>query len=426
MMNILLLGSGGREHAFAWKLSQSKRCDKLYIVPGNGGAALCGEIVNMAANDFESIKRLVIEKNIGMVVPGSEDPLVKGIADFFMADDQLKDIPVIGPVKAGAMLECSKAFSKQFMLRHRIPTAAYRDFDAATIEMGVGFIESLQPPIVLKADGLAAGKGVIICPDKKEAAATLREMIGGMFGEAGSKVVIEEFLKGIEFSVFVLTDGKSYKILPTAKDYKRIGEGDTGPNTGGMGAVSPVPFVDEALMNKVESQIIKPTINGLKNDGIKYKGFLYFGLMNVGGNPFLIEYNCRMGDPETQAVIPRIKTDLVELFEAVAAERLDSVNLDIDARACVTVVVAAKGYPGNYEKEKVINGLDQVESSIVFHAGTKQQNGNILTNGGRVLAVSSFGKDFREAVKLSYDSIGKIQFDGMYCRKDIGGDLLKY
>jgi len=422
-MNILLLGSGGREHTFAWKLAQSKRYDKLYIAPGNGGTHQCGENVAIAADDFQAIKKFTLEKRISMVVVGPEDPLVKGIADFFLADDALKNIPVIGPVKSGAMLEGSKAYSKKFMQRHNIPTAAYREFNAGNVSEGKKFIDSLHPPIVLKADGLAAGKGVIICPGRKEAVATLEQMIGGMFGAASKTVVIEEFLKGIEFSVFALTDGKSYQLLPTAKDYKRIGEGDTGPNTGGMGAVSPVPFADDRLMRKAQSQIIEPTINGLKKDGINYKGFIYFGLMNVNGNPYVIEYNCRMGDPETEAVIPRIKNDLVELFEAVGSETLDKMRLEIDSRACVTVVLASGGYPGDYEKGKPISGLGDVKASIVFHAGTKFANGKLLTSGGRVLAVSSFGKNISEALRTSYASIAKISFEGMYCRRDIGMDV---
>ncbi|MDZ4846664.1 MAG: phosphoribosylamine--glycine ligase [Chitinophagales bacterium] len=422
-LKILLLGSGGREHAFAWKLAQSKRCEKLYIAPGNGGTSLCGENVAIAADDFPKIEQFVLGNNIGMVVVGPEDPLVKGIADYFLAKEALKKIPVIGPVQAGAQLEGSKAFSKKFMLRHNIPTAAYGEFNAGNLSEGKQFIDNMEPPIVLKADGLAAGKGVIISPTKEEAKATLDEMIGGMFGAASKTVVIEQFLKGIEFSVFALTDGKNYKLLPAAKDYKRIGDGDTGLNTGGMGAVSPVPFVDEALMQKVESLIIKPTMNGLQKDGIHYKGFLYFGLMNVQGEPFVIEYNTRMGDPETEVVIPRIKNDLVDLFEAVGNENLKDVTLEIDARACVTVVVASGGYPGSFEKGKKISGTDAVKESMVFHAGTKTENNETVTSGGRVLAVSSFGKDFKEAVKVSYASIDKISFEGMYCRKDIGFDL---
>jgi len=422
-LKILLLGSGGREHAFAWKLAQSKRCEKLYIAPGNGGTSLCGENVAIAADDFPKIEQFVLGNNIGMVVVGPEDPLVKGIADYFLAKEALKKIPVIGPVQAGAQLEGSKAFSKKFMLRHNIPTAAYGEFNAGNLSEGKQFIDNMEPPIVLKADGLAAGKGVIISPTKEEAKATLDEMIGGMFGAASKTVVIEQFLKGIEFSVFALTDGKNYKLLPAAKDYKRIGDGDTGLNTGGMGAVSPVPFVDEALMQKVESLIIKPTMNGLQKDGIHYKGFLYFGLMNVQGEPFVIEYNTRMGDPETEVVIPRIKNDLVDLFEAVGNENLKDVTLEIDARACVTVVVASGGYPGSFEKGKKISGTDAAKESMVFHAGTKTENNETVTSGGRVLAVSSFGKDFKEAVTVSYASIDKISFEGMYCRKDIGFDL---
>ena len=422
-MKILLLGSGGREHAFAWKLAQSNRCEKLYIAPGNGGTAQCGENVAIAADDFQKIEQFVLEKKIAMVVVGPEDPLVKGIADYFLSKEKLKNIPVIGPVKAGAQLEGSKAFSKKFMARHDIPTAAYGEFTVQTLAEGKKFIDAMQPPIVLKADGLAAGKGVIISPTKEEAKATLEAMLQGMFGAASKTVVIEEFLRGIEFSVFALTDGISYKLLPAAKDYKRIGEGDTGLNTGGMGAVSPVPFADDELMRKTENRIIQPTMEGLKKDGITYKGFLYFGLMNVNGDPYVIEYNARMGDPETEVVIPRIKNDLVEVFESVGNETLKDVTFETDARACVTVVVASGGYPGNFEKGKIITGTSSVRDSIVFHAGTKLENGNLLTNGGRVLAVSSFGKNFKEAAETSYESIRSISFEGMYCRKDIGFDL---
>lgn len=424
-MNILLLGSGGREHALAWKLSQSKKCSGLFIAPGNGGTSLCGENIPVASDDFGEIKKICIHHRISMVVAGSEDPLVKGIADFFLADSRTKGIPVIGPVKKGALLEGSKSYAKKFMQRHHIPTASYREFSADDISEGKKFIASLQPPIVLKADGLAAGKGVMICSSKKEAAPCLEQMIGGMFGEASKTVVIEEFLKGMEFSVFALTDGNSYLLLPTAKDYKRIGEGDTGQNTGGMGAVSPVMFADEVMMRKVEERIVKPTLHGLKKDGIPYKGFIYFGLMSVNGEPYVIEYNCRLGDPETQAVIPRIKNDLVGLFEAVSSRALHNIKLEIDSRACAAVVLASKGYPGHYEKGKLITGLDDVKDSLVFHAGTRRENGVIRTNGGRVLAVSSFGKDFKEALEMSYDSIKKISFDGMYFRRDIGADLQK-
>lgn len=422
-MKILLLGSGGREHAFAWKLAQSARCEKLYIAPGNGGTSQCGENVAIAADDFPKIEQFVLDKKIAMVVVGPEDPLVKGVADYFLSKESLKNISVIGPVRAGAQLEGSKAFSKKFMLRHNIPTAAYGEFTVANIEEGKKFIDTMQPPIVLKADGLAAGKGVIISPTREEAKATLKEMLGGMFGAASNTVVIEQFLKGIEFSVFALTDGKNYKLLPAAKDYKRIGAGDTGPNTGGMGAVSPVPFVDAALMEKVENRVIQPTMNGLKKDGIAYKGFLYFGLMNVNGDPFVIEYNARMGDPETEVVIPRIENDFVDVFEAVGNGTLKDVTLEIDNRACVTVVVASGGYPGNFEKGKIITGIESVRDSIVFHAGTKSEGGKLLTNGGRVLAVSSFGKNLKEAAQVSYSSINMISFEGMYCRKDIGSDL---
>ncbi len=422
-MNILLLGSGGREHAFAWKLAQSKKCDRLFIAPGNGGTSQHGENIAIQSDDFSAIKKFVLDEKIGMVVVGPEVPLVKGISDFFLADDSLKNIPVIGPVKAGAMLEGSKAFSKKFMQRHHIPTAAYAEFTSSNILEGKKFIDNMQPPIVLKADGLAAGKGVIISPDHALAKHSLSEMLAGQFGEASRTVVIEEFLKGMEFSVFALTDGESYKLLPVAKDYKRIGEGDSGLNTGGMGAVSPVPFVSDELMNQVETRIVQPTIEGLKKENISYKGFLYFGLIDVDGEPFVIEYNCRMGDPETEAVIPRIKSDLVELFEAVWNETLEQTSIETDERACVTVVLTSGGYPGDYINNKEISGLEKVKDSIVFHAGTKNDSGSLLTKGGRVLAVTSFGNNLKEALQTTYNSIEKIHFDKMYCRRDIGFDV---
>lgn len=420
-MNILLLGSGGREHAFAWKLSQSSLCSKLFIAPGNAGTSAHGQNVPMSVNDFSAIEKFVLENEVELVVVGPEDPLVNGIYDYFQMKDTLKNIPVIGPSKNGAMLEGSKAFAKQFMIRHHIPTAAYEEFTLANLEDGFDFIDEQVPPIVLKADGLAAGKGVLICSNHNEAKAELREMIEETkFGAASSKVVIEQFLKGIEFSVFVLTDGANYKILPNAKDYKRIGEGDTGLNTGGMGCISPVPFVDDAMMQKVEQRVIIPTIEGLKKDNITYIGFIYIGFMNVNGEPYVIEYNCRMGDPETEIVLPRIKSDLVKLLLATGSGNLNKETIEIDERAAATVIVASGGYPENYEKGKVIKGLNEVTASIVFHAGTKSENGGIVTNGGRVLAVTSYGSDIVEAVKKSNESITRINFDGKYYRKDIG------
>jgi phosphoribosylamine--glycine ligase len=424
-MTILLLGSGGREHAFAWKMTQSPLCDQLFVVPGNAGTAAIATNINISPTDFEAIKALVLEKKIGMVVVGPEDPLVKGIFDYFKNDDQLKDIPVIGPSKVGAQLEGSKEFAKEFLMRHNIPTAAYDSFTTETVEKGCDFLETLKAPYVLKADGLAAGKGVLIIHDLAEAKEELRNMlVGQKFGEASSKVVIEEFLDGIELSCFVLTDGKNYKILPTAKDYKRIGEGDTGLNTGGMGAVSPVPYVDAVLMEKIETRIVKPTIEGFQKDGIEYKGFVFIGLINVNNEPIVIEYNVRMGDPETEVVIPRLKTDLVELFLATANEKLDEITLEIDSRSATTVMLVSGGYPENFEKGKVISGLENVTDSIVFHAGTKLENGAVLSNGGRVMAITSYGNDFQEAIKKSYQNIAKLSFDKMNFRKDIGNDLL--
>ena len=425
-MKILLLGSGGREHAFAWKMSQSPLCEKLYIAPGNAGTAQYGENVALGVNDFVAIEKFVLANQVEMVVVGPEDPLVNGIYDYFTANTALSHIAVIGPSKLGATLEGSKAFAKLFMVRHGIPTAIYQEYSSTSLEQGLEYIEYQTPPIVLKADGLAAGKGVLICETKEEAKAELREMIANAkFGKASAKVVIEQFLKGIEFSVFVLTDGMNYKILPQAKDYKRIGEGDTGLNTGGMGCISPVPFVDDELMKKVEDRVIIPTIQGLKKDNIVYKGFIYIGFMQTvqpdgTSEPYVIEYNCRMGDPETEIVFPRIKSDLVQHLVALSKGELQHEVVEIDARAAATVIVASGGYPGDYQKGKEINGLDAVKNSIVFHAGTKTEEGKLLTNGGRVLAVTSFGKNIHEAVATSNASIEKIDFEGKYYRKDIG------
>lgn len=425
-MNILLLGSGGREHALAWKMAQSKRLGQLYIAPGNAGTSMCGTNLPFSATDFESVRKAVLEKKIGMVVVGPEDPLVKGIHDFFLADEQLRTIPVIGPQKAGAALEGSKDFSKMFMQRNNVPTAAYQTFTKDTLEEGFRFLERLSPPYVLKADGLAAGKGVVIPNTLEEAKEELRSMLAdAKFGEASSKVVIEEFLKGIELSVFVLTDGKSYKILPAAKDYKRIGEGDTGLNTGGMGAVSPVPFADAAFMKKVEEQIVIPTVEGLHKEGIPYKGFIFIGLMNCNGDPYVIEYNCRMGDPETEVVIPRIKSDLIDLLEGVATGTLSGKSFETDERTAVTVMLVSGGYPGDYEKGKVVSGLESVEESVVFHAGTKEENGKVVTNGGRVMAITSYGSTLDEALERSYRNASRISYDKIYYRKDIGLDLKK-
>jgi len=424
-MTILLLGSGGREHAFAWKMTQSPLCEKLFVVPGNAGTAAIAENVAISATDFEAVKALVLKENISLVVVGPEDPLVKGIYDYFKNDESLKHIPVIGPSKLGAQLEGSKEFAKEFLMKHNIPTAAYDSFTAETVEKGCEFLETLQPPYVLKADGLAAGKGVLIIQDLEEAKTELRNMlVHAKFGTASAKVVIEEFLDGIELSCFVLTDGKSYKILPTAKDYKRIGEGDTGLNTGGMGAVSPVPYVDAVLMEKIETRIVKPTIEGFQKDGIEYKGFVFIGLINVKNEPIVIEYNVRMGDPETEVVVPRLKSDLVELFLSVADQKLGDFNLEVDPRSATTVMVVSGGYPEDFEKGKVISGLENVTDSIVFHAGTKLDGENVVTNGGRVIAVTSYGDNFQEAIKKSYQNIDKLSFDKMYFRKDIGFDLI--
>ncbi|MEN9326656.1 MAG: Phosphoribosylamine--glycine ligase [Bacteroidota bacterium] len=423
-MNILLLGSGGREHAFAWKMIQSALCTQLFVAPGNAGTAKIAKNIAVNPNDFETIKQFVLENAIKMVVVGPEDPLVNGIYDFFKNDIQISHIPVIGPSKLGAQLEGSKEFAKEFLVKNNIPTAKYESFTSETVEKGFTFLESLSPPYVLKADGLAAGKGVVILNDLQDAKDELKAMlVDAKFGSASAKVVIEEFLDGIELSCFVLTDGKNYKILPTAKDYKRIGEGDTGLNTGGMGAISPVPFADAALMQKIESQIVIPTIQGLKNDNIEYKGFVFIGLIKVGDNPFVIEYNVRMGDPETEVVIPRINSDLVALFEAVATEKLADFELSLDERTAATVVVVSGGYPEEFEKGKEIFGLDDKTDSLIFHAGTKEENGKIVSNGGRVLAVTSFANSFIDATKKSYQTIEKLKFDKMNYRKDIGFDL---
>ncbi len=423
-MTILILGSGGREHTFAWKISQSPLCNKLFVAPGNSGTAEIAENVAIGVTDFEAIKTLVLDKKIDMVVVGPEDPLVKGVHDFFLNDEQLKHVAVIGPEKAAAELEGSKEFAKEFLFRHNIPTAAYKSFNASNVEEGYAFLETLTAPYVLKADGLAAGKGVLILNDLDEAKAELKAMlVDSKFGAASTKVVIEEFLDGIELSCFVLTDGKNYKVLPTAKDYKRIGEGDTGLNTGGMGAVSPVPFATDEFLEKIETRIVKPTIEGLLKDNLPYKGFVFIGLIKVGDDPMVIEYNVRMGDPETEVVLPRLKNDLVELLQAVANGTLNEIDLVIDERAATTVMTVSGGYPEAYEKGKEITGLENIEDSIPFHAGADLKDGKVLTTGGRVLAMTSYGNTYQEAIKKSYQNIEKLHFDKMYYRKDIGFDL---
>ena len=423
-MNILILGSGGREHTLAWKLKQSPKLKNLFVAPGNAGTAAIAKNIPIGVNDFDAIKKTVLSENMDMVVVGPEDPLVNGIHDFFLSDPDIGHIPVIGPQKAAAALEGSKEFAKKFMMRHQIPTAAYQSFTAENLEEGYAFLETLNPPYVLKADGLAAGKGVLILNDLSEAKQELGTMlVDAKFGNASATVVIEEFLSGIELSCFVLTDGKNYKVLPTSKDYKRICEGDTGLNTGGMGAISPVPFADKAFMDKIHERVVKPTVEGLKKDNLPYKGFIFIGLIKVGDDPFVIEYNVRMGDPETEVVIPRIQNDLVEVFEAVANQSLDTIDLQIDERTATTVMAVSGGYPEAYEKGKEITGLKNINDSLVFHAGTQLKDNKVVTSGGRVMAITSYGSDFREALKKSYQNLEKLHFDRMYYRKDIGFDL---
>ncbi|MBU2995966.1 phosphoribosylamine--glycine ligase [Cellulophaga baltica] len=423
-MNILILGAGGREHTLAWKLKQSTKLTQLFVAPGNAGTASIAVNLNIGVNDFDSIKNAVVDHNIDMVVVGPEDPLVNGVHDFFLNDETLKNIPVIGPQKAAATLEGSKDFAKEFMMRHNIPTAAYQSFTSDTLEDGYKFLETLKAPYVLKADGLAAGKGVLILNNLQEAKDELKTMlVDAKFGSASTTVVIEEFLDGIELSVFVLTDGENYKVLPTAKDYKRIGEGDTGLNTGGMGAISPVPFANKEFMDKIHTRVVKPTVEGLKKDDLPYKGFIFIGLIKVDNDPKVIEYNVRLGDPETEVVIPRIKNDLVEVFEAVANQTLNTIDLELDERTATTVMAVSGGYPEAYEKGIEISGFENVNDATVFHAGTTLKNDTVVTAGGRVLAVTAFGNDFKEALEKSYESMEKIHFDKMYYRKDLGFDL---
>jgi len=423
-MNILILGSGGREHTFAWKIAKSSRCNKLYVAPGNSGTAEIAENINLKVTDFEAVRAVVLSHQIDIVVVGPEDPLVQGIHDYFLNHEELNGIAVIGPQKAAAELEGSKEFAKEFMMRHNIPTAAYKSFTRDNVFEGYKFLETLSPPYVLKADGLAAGKGVLILHDLDEAKLELKQMlVGAKFGDASTKVVIEEFLDGIELSCFVLTDGNNYKILPTAKDYKRIGEGDTGLNTGGMGAVSPVPFATPAFLNKIEERIVKPTVFGLQKDNLPYQGFIFIGIIKVGDDPKVIEYNVRMGDPETEVVLPRVKTDMVEIFEAISNKSLDKINIEIDDRAATTVMLVSGGYPEAYERGKEITGLENIKDSIPFHAGAVKSNGEIITSGGRVMAITSYGNTYQEAIERCYKNISKLKFEKMCYRKDIGFDL---
>ena len=423
-MNILILGSGGREHTFAWKIAKSSRCNKLYVAPGNSGTTEIAENINLKVTDFEAVRAVVLSHQIDIVVVGPEDPLVQGIHDYFLNHEELNGIAVIGPQKAAAELEGSKEFAKEFMMRHNIPTAAYKSFTRDNVVEGYKFLETLSPPYVLKADGLAAGKGVLILHDLDEAKLELKQMlVGAKFGDASTKVVIEEFLDGIELSCFVLTDGNNYKILPTAKDYKRIGEGDTGLNTGGMGAVSPVPFATPAFLNKIEERIVKPTVFGLQKDNLPYQGFIFIGIIKVGDDPKVIEYNVRMGDPETEVVLPRVKTDMVEIFEAISNKSLDKINIEIDDRAATTVMLVSGGYPEAYERGKEITGLENIKDSIPFHAGAVKSNGEIITSGGRVMAITSYGNTYQEAIERCYKNISKLKFEKMCYRKDIGFDL---